>query len=822
MKLPFLQEQRLPTPFFPLQEQRLPTPFFPQFSFGRLVTMTAYNAKGSGNGVEEQATKYLYDSPLNASWQTAAVYPDSTDVPSQDSATKIWTLTTDNGDHTSTEYDRLGRAIGTMDQRGVIHEYSYDTAGRRSGDSFSTELNPVGVDLAVRRIATAYDDVGRVQTVTSLGYDLQNEPTVVLNQVEYVYNSWGKVAYEYQEHDGAVNTATSAHVYYEYDDGAGATNVAKYVRLTDAFYPSGRGVCYGYGTEGAIDDIMSRLSSISDSSAGDLAEYTYLGRGTIVKESHPNVSGGLNLDYDPNNDGSLSGFDRFGRVVDQLWANDAGTTVIDEYKYGYDRAGNRTWKQNAAAVGKALDELYTYDQIDRLTNTQRGTLVFTDPDDPTITATKYQDWTLDGLGNFAEFDDNGTSQTRDVNGANEITSTTGIATPTYDAAGNIISDGTLKYEYDAWNRQTVVRRVSDNSLVATYAYDGHNHRVTKTLAGGTATDYFYNQQWQVVEERTQSGPTTTVDQYVWDQSYVDSPIVRFHDGNGDGDCNPSTDANDTVRHYTWDANHNVTTTITVGHTSTDVQHVAYDAYGKAKVYDRTWTTAADPTENGPLYCGYFFDAETGNYLARNRYYTVVLATWMSRDPIGYRGGINLYEYVDDSPLTGTDPMGLVAIVCHCVKSEGILRGPDPFAPYDITVDCQGLGEECARKACEDSGGHYVGWDIASSRYPDIYPPPPPIPPNPNMTPLPPALPVWLIPIPTRGPMPEVCPGGVPSPPANGGVPGSGTWIRNPPPWDTGGGPITGGDLPGPPFGHGPTPPPPRIPNPPYYKPPSIN
>ena len=46
-------------------------------SGGRLVTMTAYNAKGSGNGVQEQATKYLYTSAVNASWQTAVVYPDS-------------------------------------------------------------------------------------------------------------------------------------------------------------------------------------------------------------------------------------------------------------------------------------------------------------------------------------------------------------------------------------------------------------------------------------------------------------------------------------------------------------------------------------------------------------------------------------------------------------------------------------------------------------------------------------------------------------------------------------------------------------------------
>jgi hypothetical protein len=41
--------------------------------------MVAYNTKGSGTAVEEQATAYLYTSPINASRQTGVVYPDSAD-----------------------------------------------------------------------------------------------------------------------------------------------------------------------------------------------------------------------------------------------------------------------------------------------------------------------------------------------------------------------------------------------------------------------------------------------------------------------------------------------------------------------------------------------------------------------------------------------------------------------------------------------------------------------------------------------------------------------------------------------------------------------
>jgi YD repeat-containing protein len=39
-------------------------------------------------------------------------------------------------------------------------------------------------------------------------------------------------------------------------------------------------------------------------------------------------------------------------------------------------------------------------------------------------------------------------------------------------------------------------------LIAEYKYDGANHRVSKTLADETGTEYYYNQQWQLLEERT--------------------------------------------------------------------------------------------------------------------------------------------------------------------------------------------------------------------------------------------------------------------------------------------------------------------------------
>jgi hypothetical protein len=71
------------------------------------------------------------------------------------------------------------------------------------------------------RISRAYDDLGRLETLSSYDNATVGQGSVG-NQVLYAYNGWGRLAQEYQEHDGAVNPYGDAlYVSYDYADGAG-------------------------------------------------------------------------------------------------------------------------------------------------------------------------------------------------------------------------------------------------------------------------------------------------------------------------------------------------------------------------------------------------------------------------------------------------------------------------------------------------------------------------------------------------------------------------------------------------------------------------
>jgi RHS repeat-associated protein len=62
--------------------------------------------------------------------------------------------------------------------------------------------------------------------------------------------------------------------------------------------------------------------------------------------------------------------------------------------------------------------------------------------------------------------------------------------------------------------------------------------------------------------------------------------------------------------------------------------------------------------SGYAFTGREWDAETGLYYYRARYYDPKIGRFLSEDPIGFMGGANFYAYVEGNPLTLVDPFGL--------------------------------------------------------------------------------------------------------------------------------------------------------------------
>ncbi|MCA9141758.1 MAG: hypothetical protein KDB05_03190 [Planctomycetales bacterium] len=302
---------------------------------------------------------------------------------------------------------------------------------------------------------------------------------------------------------------------------------------------------YTYGSTDSAADVLNLLDAINDDSSGSpgdvLASYTYLGLGTVVIQDYEEPE--VKLDLFGGTSGTYSGFDQFDRIIDHRWYDYGSSADVDRFKYGYDRASNRIWKENVVAAnnGEDFDEFYTYDGLHRLQNFDRGDL---NAGKTAISGTpaNEEDWSLDPLGNWSNFVQKTSgmidlNQSRSVNEVNEITNiteTTGPSwiTPAFDRNGNMTTvpkpaDPTVAFTctYDPWNRMVKVEQ--GMTTIGGYAYDALMRRITKDV-DSVVRHFLYSSQWQSLEERLDSS-TDPERQQIWGPQYVDQLILRDRD-----------------------------------------------------------------------------------------------------------------------------------------------------------------------------------------------------------------------------------------------------------------------------------------------------
>ncbi len=249
--------------------------------------------------------------------------------------------------------------------------------------------------------------------------------------------------------------------------------------------------------------------------------------------------------------------------------------------------------------------------------------------------------------------------------------------------GNLANDGTLIYPYDALNRLIPVNRVSDGLVIATYVYDAMDRRVRKTIFNGGltgnipngTTDYIWRGS-QVMGERSSSN--APIRQYIWG-AYIDECIqLTTFIASRSQNLVPGS------YYLLQDWLHRaVALTNSSGN---NVETYDTDAYGNTLVFtapgaDGVWFTSddlqSDYGANEVIYCGYRFDPETELYYVRARTYNPTLGRWIQRDPIGFAGGVNLYEYVGGRAVVGLDAMGRGGRVPPGFNQGGNSHPPNP-------------------------------------------------------------------------------------------------------------------------------------------------
>lgn len=625
---------------------------------GNTTKQIAYN--GSSSAAEE--TVYLFEDAVNADRVTNTIYPDSSDT------------TSSGSDQVKVTYNTDGTPSQRTDQRGTVIAYSYDNLRRPQSQKVTTLGG--STDGAVRSLTTKYDSLGRVSQETSHGNqtDDPDNTTDIENQVVFTYNDLGLVTKSEQAHSGAVGMSTPS-VEYAYDTSAASSVFDDGPRLESLTYPSGRTLFYDYGTADALADRLSVPEKLRETNGAGtiLVAYSRTGSGDPVITDYQQPD--LKLDLFGGTTGTYAGLDRFGRDVDHRWYDyTSGTVDRARYYYGYDHNSNRNWQKDpvASANSSNLDILYAYDGLNRLTAYDRGDI---NSGHTAITTLAFaQDWDLDQLNNWSAFDEdddgdatNELEQDRTHNDANEITAitaTTGAnwVDPTYDAAGNMITGptpgdetSTQKYVYDAWNRLVEVTDGSDVTQ-ATFDYDARNHRVTKGIYVSGSLDhtrhYYHTEQNQVVEERIDSS-TDPDRQYTWGDRYVDDLVLRTRDTDSNGSL-------DETVYALHDSNWSITALADTS--GAVVERFRYDAYGRAVVLDADFSADGDGTSDYEWeyrFTSREWDAEDGLYSFRSRVYDAGIARFLSRDPIDYLDGLNLYAAYFAPDLV--DPYGDTAI-----------------------------------------------------------------------------------------------------------------------------------------------------------------
>ncbi len=602
--------------------------------------------------------------------------------------------------------DRFGRLTNKVNAAGVsILRLTYDANG-----FVQTRTTPEkGTTTFIR------DLVGRVRTNS-----YANDVPVV-----FTYDANGRLE-SMADTNGLTTFTYTPAGQLSSEDGPWAGDVVTNIytaRRRTALGLSSWQASYGYDADGRLSSVTSGAGAFgyNYSGAGDLIRKLTLPGGAFITNTFDGAGRMLSTrllnssattlnahayTYDAANrrtsvtraDGSIvtNSYDKIGQLKLATAKESGGTSRLNEqFSYGYDKAGNLTHRTNNALV-----LAFTTDTRNQLSNaTRSGTLTFgganaQTPDGVTVngmSAARYNDKTFAATG-FTLSNGTNTFTTVVTYGGNSFTNITAPYLPDtvafqYDTNGNLLSDGARGFTYDDEDRLT--RITLTNFWKTEFVYDGLGRkRITRESAwNGSSwttqgeTRYVYN-GLLVLQERDANNNVLVTYTRGTDLSGT------MQGAGGIGGLLARTDSKGSV-FYHADGNGNVTALVDAAQTL-EARYL-YDSFGNLL---GQWGPLADA--NHYRFSSKEWHAVSGLYDYGRRFYQPNLQRWMNVDPIGEAGGINLHEFVYNSPLNFVDPFGLDSYTAYTMPVRNApypgARGyTDPFGNWSPTfcLSCHG-------------------------------------------------------------------------------------------------------------------------------------